>query len=84
LRTLFSVYGKVGTVTLVKDRDTGEARGFAFLEMPDTENAQAAIRSLDNLLLNGYPLRVNEARDKQGKSTDSNPAPRRDHRRHRF
>jgi RNA recognition motif-containing protein len=82
LRTAFSAYGEVGNVIIVKDRDTGQIRGFGFLEMPDQESAQAAIGSLHGLMLNGRSLRVNEARDKPDGSTDTPQLL--DHRRHRF
>lgn len=81
LRTLFAAFGAVETVTIVKDRDTGEARGFGFVEMTQAAEAQAAISSLDGTLLNGRALRVNEARAKihRDPARDSGS---RDHRRH--
>jgi RNA recognition motif-containing protein len=84
LRTAFAAYGQVGNVTIVKDRDTGEVRGFGFLEMPDKESAQAAIRSLHGSMLNGRLLRVNEARAKLDGITDRGSPQLRDHRRHRI
>jgi len=83
LRTLCAAYGAVETVTIVKDRDTGEPRGFAFVEMTQAAEAQAAISSLDGVLLNKRALRVNEARPK----LDRDPAREsgsRDHRRHQL
>jgi RNA recognition motif-containing protein len=47
LRSLFRTYGTVETVTLVEDRDTGALRGFAFIEMPNDEEAGAAIQALN-------------------------------------
>jgi len=58
LRILFAAYGAVETVTIVKDRDTSEPRGFAFVEMTQAAEAQAAISSLDGALLNERSLRV--------------------------
>ncbi len=81
LRTLFAVYGAVETVTIVKDRDTGEPRGFAFVEMPQAAEAQAAISSLDGVLLNERALRVNEARPKLHRDPTRESGSR-DHRRH--
>ena len=52
LRTIFAVYGAVETVTIVTDRDTGEVRGFAFVEMTKGEDAEQAIRSVGGMLLN--------------------------------
>ena len=58
---LFAEYGKVLSVKLVSDRETGRARGFGFVEMDDAE-AQAAIEALDNHNFGGRTLRVNEAK----------------------
>lgn len=81
LRALFESYGSVATVTIVKDRDTGEPRGFAFVEMRQDSDAQAAISALQGAFLNERVLRVNEARPK----AQRDPLHRqtiRDHRRH--
>ena len=58
---IFAEYGKVLSVKLVSDRETGRARGFGFVEMEDGE-AQAAIEALDNYSFGGRTLRVNEAK----------------------
>jgi RNA recognition motif-containing protein len=63
IRTLFSQYGEVQSVQIVSDRDTGRPRGFAFVEM---ENADEAIRALDNQAFGGRNLKVNIARERQG------------------
>ena len=60
VQDLFAEYGKVLSVKLVSDRETGRARGFGFVEMEDGE-AQAAIEALDNYSFGGRTLRVNEA-----------------------
>jgi cold-inducible RNA-binding protein len=83
LRMLFAVYGTVETVTIVKDRDTLEPRGFAFVEMTQAEQAQAAISSLNSKLLNERPLRVNEARPKLHRDPTRDLG-NRDHRRHQI
>lgn len=62
LQTLFESVGTVSTVSLVRDRATGQARGFAFVEMSDTEGAQRAINELDRQQYGGRALTVNEAR----------------------
>lgn len=79
---LFAAYGAVETVTLVMDRDTGEPRRMAFVEMTQAAEAQSAIAALDGTVLNGRPIRVNEARPKldHDRADDSRG---RDHRRHR-
>ncbi len=64
LRELFAAYGEVGSVKVITDRDTGRPRGFAFVEMPDSSAAQAAIKGVDGADLGGRALNVNEARPK--------------------
>ena|ERR1700761_8905976 len=63
LRTLFSEHGTVENVSLPTDRETGRPRGFAFVEMSQSD-ASRAIQSLNGKDLGGRPLRVNEAEDK--------------------
>jgi len=60
LRVLFERHGKVDSVKLINDRETGRPRGFGFVEMPSAE-AQAAIGALNGYEMNGRALRVNEA-----------------------
>lgn len=62
LRELFSSAGAVDTVSVVMDRETGRARGFAFVEMATDEDAQNAIAKLHDQPFGGRPLTVNEAR----------------------
>jgi len=62
LRDAFAAYGQVSTVNIIKDKFTGEYRGFAFVEMPVKEEAEAAISSLNGKDLKGRALNVNEAR----------------------
>ncbi len=64
IRSLFEAYGNVERVSLMKDRDTGRSRGFAFVEMSDTEEADKAITALNGSNLGGRALNVNEARPK--------------------
>src|SRR5688500_18593968 len=54
--------GPVSTITIVRDRATGQARGFAFVEMSDAEGAQRAITELDKHQYGGRSLTVNEAK----------------------
>lgn len=61
LRTLFGQYGTVANVNVVVDRETGRAKGFAFVEMTEDQGAQAAIQALDGKEFEGRNLRVNEA-----------------------
>jgi len=64
LRSLFARHGDVASVNVIMDRETGRARGFAFVEMEQEDSAREAIRSLDGTELDGRSLRVNEAEDK--------------------
>ena len=60
----FSQYGAVERVNIVTDRETGQARGFAFVEMTDRKEAETAIARLNGTELNGRAMNVNEARPK--------------------
>jgi cold-inducible RNA-binding protein len=83
VRELFAAHGVVETVRIVEDRDTGEPRGFAFIEMTQAAEAQAAILALNGTVLNGRPMRVNEARAKLDDDSARHSGSR-DHRRHRM
>ena len=82
LQTLFAAYGVVKTVTTVTDRDTGQPRGFAFVEMTSAAQARDAIRTLNGSVHGGRALIVNEARPKLYRSGERDSLPIRDHRRH--
>jgi len=64
LRALFEPFGQVTRVHLAMDRETGRARGFAFVEMPNDAEAAQAIAGLDGKEAGGRNLKVNEARPK--------------------
>lgn len=64
LRSLFQSYGAVDRVNLVTDRDSGQPRGFAFIEMSVDAEGQRAINALNGQNLDGRSLNVNEARPK--------------------
>jgi cold-inducible RNA-binding protein len=64
IRSLFEAYGGVDRVNVVTDRDTGRSRGFAFVEMSDSAQADQAINALNGYQLDGRALSVNEARPK--------------------
>lgn len=65
LEELFAQSGQVDSVSIVTDRDSGQSRGFAFVEMATNEEAQAAIQALDGKDMDGRALKVNEARAKE-------------------
>ncbi len=62
VRSLFERHGKVDSVKLINDRETGKPRGFGFVDMPQSE-AQGAIQALNGFQMNGRPLRINEAQE---------------------
>jgi cold-inducible RNA-binding protein len=64
IRALFEPYGAVERVSVVTDRETGRARGFAFVEMTDPGQADRAIEGLNGHTLDGRALNINEARPK--------------------
>jgi cold-inducible RNA-binding protein len=64
LMQAFSQFGAVERVNIITDRDTGQPRGFAFVEMTDRREAENAIASLNGYTLNGRAMNVNEARPK--------------------
>jgi cold-inducible RNA-binding protein len=64
VRSLFESYGAVDRVSIVTDRDTGQARGFGFVEMSNNTEADRAINELNGRELDGRAMNVNEARPK--------------------
>jgi len=68
LRQLFSAYGEVESASVVKDRFSGESRGFGFVEMPAKKDADAAIAALNGTDVKGRTITVNEAKPKAPKS----------------
>lgn len=64
LQTLFSEFGKVDSVKIIRDMFTSESKGFGFIEMKDNAGAQKAIESLNTQELKGKKITVNEARPK--------------------
>ena len=68
LRSLFEPYGELTRVNVVTDRDTGQARGFGFVEMSNDDEATKAIAALNGKEVGGRALNVNEARPKTDRS----------------
>jgi RNA recognition motif-containing protein len=64
LRTVFQNYGTVVSAKIITDRDSGQSKGFGFVEMGSDEEARAAIGALNGQELDGRALKVNEAMDK--------------------
>jgi RNA recognition motif-containing protein len=67
LETAFGEYGVVERVSIVRDRDTGQSRGFAFVEMTNSAEANNAIQALNGREINGRALNVNEARPREAR-----------------
>ena len=68
LQSLFETTGQVASINIVRDRATGQARGFAFVEMSDADGARRAISELDRHQYGGRSLTVNEAKPMQPRS----------------
>jgi len=66
VRTAFAAIGEVTDVHVVTDRETGQSRGFAFVTMANAADAAKAIAEMNGALLDGRPLKVNEAEERQG------------------
>jgi len=67
LSELFGAYGEVSSVSLVKDKMTGQSKGFGFVEMPDAAAASAAIQGLNEKPVQGRNIKVNEAKPREDK-----------------
>ncbi len=65
LKDLFATYGEIQSVNVIKDKFTGRAKGFAFIEMPDDNSAKQAIQSLHETEFKQRKLIVNEARPRE-------------------
>jgi RNA recognition motif-containing protein len=68
VRTAFEHYGEVSNVNLIKDKFSNVPKGFGFVDMPKTSEAENAIKGLDGQMFSGRPLTVNPAKPR----TDSN------------
>ena len=78
IRAIFEPYGEVDAVRVIKDRDTGQSRGFGFVEMPNDDEARAAIAALNGTELDGRTINANEARpreDRGGSGYNRRPSP---------
>jgi RNA recognition motif-containing protein len=64
LKAAFAAYGEVTSARVVTDRMTGRSKGFGFVEMPNAEQAEAAIAALNGSEMDGRPIRVNESQPK--------------------
>jgi RNA recognition motif-containing protein len=67
LREAFAASGTVDTVSLITDRDTGQSKGFAFVEMSSDSEAQAATQAMNGTMLDGRQIKVNEAKPRENR-----------------
>ena len=74
LQQVFAPYGQVDSVTIIRDKFSGDSRGFGFVEMPDNEAALAAIAGLAGKELDGRTLTVNEARPRDDSRRSGRPS----------
>jgi RNA recognition motif-containing protein len=75
LRKLFAEFGDVSAANVIMDKFSGRSRGFGFVEMPNTDHAEIAIKSLNDKEVGGRSLRVNEAKPREER-------PQRSHQKH--
>ena len=68
IRELFETHGAIESVNVITDRETGRPRGFAFVEMNDSDGASKAMQALDGQDFGGRNLRVNEANERPPRS----------------
>lgn len=67
LTTMFSEFGEISSVNLIKDRFSGNSKGFGFVEMPNNSEADKAIKALNKSMLHGREIKVNQAEQKRKK-----------------
>ncbi len=73
VRQAFAAYGTVSSVSIIKDHETGQSRGFGFVEMPEAAEGTAAIAALNGKPLKGRALKVNEARPREASGVGGGP-----------
>ena len=67
LREAFAASGTVDSVSLITDRDTGQSKGFAFVEMSSDSEAQTATQAMNGKMLDGRQIKVNEAKPRENR-----------------
>jgi RNA recognition motif-containing protein len=73
LRELFKEFGEIAGINIVKDRFSGQSKGFAFIEMPSNSEADKAIKALNKSFLGGREIKVNQAEQRKQKSKKRRP-----------
>lgn len=64
LKEAFESFGEVTSASIIRDKMSGKSRGFGFVEMPNDEEAKAAIKAMNGKEMSGRPIKVNEAAPK--------------------
>jgi RNA recognition motif-containing protein len=77
LREAFATFGDVSSVNLISDKDTGQSKGFAFVEMADDSAADAAIKALNETAMGGRNVKVNQAKPRGERSAGGGGGSRR-------
>lgn len=72
LKKLFSTYGIVASVAIILDKITNRSRGFAFVNMPESREAEKAILGLNGVMMDGRLLKVSESRQRNDQASRSN------------
>lgn len=70
LRQLFESHGQISSVNIIRDKFSGQSRGFGFVEMSSDEEAEAVIEKLNAVELNGRTLNINRARPRPDRNND--------------
>lgn len=74
LRKAFEQFGEISSANVITDKFTGQSKGFGFVEMPNKEQGDSAIKNMDGVDLKGRSIRVNEARPRtEGGPSSSGP-----------
>lgn len=68
LREAFEAFGAVSSSAVIKDRETGQSKGFGFVEMPNNAEADSAIKALNGRAINGRNIKVNQAEPRKERS----------------
>ena len=71
LRDLFTPFGNVSSAKVINDRETGRSRGFGFVEMESSKEANEAMKNLDNKEIEGRPISVTVARERENKGSSN-------------
>jgi len=69
LKEIFSEFGEIESVHLIKDKFSGQSKGFGFVEMPDNAEADKAIKALNGSMQQGRPIKVNQAKPRKERSS---------------